>query len=71
MSAERLAVLDALRIVEEAGPKDIAEATGRSEGAVKMMLATLCKEGLVKRISRGKYPYFDLMTLNGESKEVR
>jgi hypothetical protein len=71
-SEERQAVQNALRTLGEAGPKDIAEATGRTLGSVKMMLARLVDEGKARRIARGKYANVtsDFVTLPSGSNEV-
>lgn len=55
-SKERREILDVLESSNEpVTPKEIAEATGKTSAAVKMMLARLEREDLVKKVGHGKY----------------
>src|SRR5215203_1185646 len=56
MSEERQDVIGLLRRVDEPmGPKDIAQALGRSYGAVRVMLSEMLQDGVIASPGRGKY----------------
>lgn len=53
---ERREILDVLESSEEPmTPREIADATGKTSAAVKMMLARLEREDFIKRVGHGKY----------------
>lgn len=53
---ERQTVLDAIREAgEPIGPRDIAAETGGRVGNIRKLLSKLVKEGLVEKVSYGKY----------------
>lgn len=65
MSAERRAVLDALRAEGEAmTPKMIADVTGRPGGTTRRLLHSMVFDGEVKKAGRGKYILPDISPPN-------
>jgi AAA domain/RepB DNA-primase from phage plasmid/IclR helix-turn-helix domain len=54
-SAERTAVLDAIKAGESVGPKDIAATAGMKEGNVRRLLGKLVTEGLIEKAAYGRY----------------
>lgn len=55
MGDERKAILDALNMLGEAGPKDIADKTGQSHDGVRKLLAKMVEQGTVNKVGYGSY----------------
>jgi DNA-binding transcriptional ArsR family regulator len=54
-SAERRAILHCVQNRGEAGPKDIADATGLGHDSVRQLLAKLVRDGLLRKSGYGSY----------------
>jgi DNA-binding transcriptional ArsR family regulator len=55
ISEERRRILEAVRELGEASPREVKEVTGLPHGSVRHLLARMCADGTLKKTARGKY----------------